>query len=217
MRTALAASVMGVVWLAADAVTLCAQTAVDQTVVEEAVRRQEQAILMRKKLADAQAAQQRKDWNTAVKLYEDALELGKRIGPTVEAENQQVVSGLVTCRIELAKEAQKWGRYGDAEAQLSRAFAVAPRDARLPKLMEENQRLLAENRRTSPSKEITEKVLPEIEKLREQVDIMVQDGKLLYEVGRLDEAEARLREAALPLFAAGGRGQVCPGLPRARV
>ncbi|MCX8156243.1 MAG: hypothetical protein N3J91_07340 [Verrucomicrobiae bacterium] len=196
MRTALAASVMGVVWLAADAGRVCAQTAADQAVVEEAVRRQEQAILMRKKLADAQAAQQRKDWNTAVKLYEDALDLCKRIGPTVDAENTQVVNGLVACRIELAKEAQKWGRYGDAEAQLTRAFTVAPRHPQLPKLMEENQRLLAEHRRTSPSKEITDKVLPEIEKLREQVDIMVQDGKLLYEVGRLDEAEARLREAA---------------------
>ena len=41
-----------------------------------------------------------------------------------------------------------------------------------------------------------QKVLPEVIKKKEQVEVMVQDGKFFWEVGRLEEAEAKLKEAA---------------------
>lgn len=81
-----------------------------QEVIDEAVRRQADAVLLRKKVEEAQAVQQTGDQLAAAKLYEEAWALIEKIGPssTVEAETAAVTAGLVQARLALAKEAQKY-------------------------------------------------------------------------------------------------------------
>ncbi|HON07504.1 MAG TPA: hypothetical protein PLW02_05315, partial [Verrucomicrobiota bacterium] len=170
------------------------QTPVD-IAAEEAVRRQEQTILLRKKLADAQATYKKGEIEKAVQLYEDAYAILPKIGTGVEQESQQVISGLVGARLLIAEQYQKAGKYYEADAHISRALKVSPDDPKVIEMKKKNDQLIEETKRITPSREMIEKVLPEVEKQKDKVAVLVQDGRLLWEVGRLKEAEAKLKEA----------------------
>ena len=170
------------------------------TADEEAVRRQEQSILLRKKLADAQAAQKRNDLELAVRYYEDAYKLIPDIGltTTIEPETKLVVSGLIDVRMKIAKEAQKLGRLEDlreADAQVTRVLRIDKNYREAIEFKKVNDRLLAEAKKMSPSDDMFTRVLPEAKKEAEQVDALIQDARFLWELGRLDEAREKLKEA----------------------
>jgi hypothetical protein len=84
-----------------------AQTPAD-IAAEEAVRRQEQTILLRKKLVDAQATYKKGEIEKAIQLYEDAYAVLPKIGSGVEQEAQQVISGLWELGSCLPNNIRRW-------------------------------------------------------------------------------------------------------------
>src|SRR5580658_1235789 len=64
--------------------------------VNEAVMRQADVIVLRQKLDAANSAVQQKDFTAAAKLYQDAYNLVQTIGPGIQQEASQTVSGLVS-------------------------------------------------------------------------------------------------------------------------
>lgn len=162
--------------------------------VREAVRRQAFTIELRQKLEEAQRAEQRKDFATAAKLYEACFDLAQKIGPGVEAETQNIVAGLVSVRLELAKQARSRKALQEADAQIRAALRADPKNKAALQFKSENDRLIAEQAGTIPSAEVVDK-LPEVRSNKVNAATCVQDGKLLWEMGRLEEAEKKLREA----------------------
>jgi len=161
---------------------------------EEAVKRQEALILLRKTLASAQDAQTQNDLSAAARLYEEAYRFGQQVGAGAETEMRATVSGFSEVRIQQARTAQKRGDFFDADLHLKRVLSVDPANLEAQKLKTENDKALVALRGRVPSTPVQD-LRPEVVKLQEQVGQLVQDGKLLYEMGRLDEAEAKLKEA----------------------
>ena len=167
-----------------------------QTAEEESVRREENAILLRKVLKDAREDQKKGDLGSAAKLYEEAWALVQRIGDAgIEKERKEASAGFCAVYYELAKKSVTRAQYGDAKTQLNRILKVEPKHAAAQKMMADVEKTLAEQEGRRPSKE-TLAMLPEVDKARVTTATMVQDGKLLFEMGKLEEAEAKLHAAA---------------------
>src|SRR5215831_7371667 len=97
---------LGLTLLLAPATVSRAQAPAQETAVNEAVMRQANRVALRQKLADASAAQQRRDLANAAKLYDDSWSLVQSIGvANVEAEAAQARAGLAAVRLELARAA----------------------------------------------------------------------------------------------------------------
>ncbi len=158
------------------------------------MRRQAETIVLRQKLADAVAAEGRKDMVGAAKLYEDAYALVQRIGAGIDAEAEQAKKGLSQLRLTLAEDAAKRGDWKEADVQVTRALKVNPQDPKALEFKQKNDKTLAAQYPNMPHPEVEALVAP-TKKEREEAAKLVQDGKLLLELGKLDEAEAKLREA----------------------
>src|SRR6267154_2013873 len=92
-----------------------AQTAADlQPAIDESIRREAYTVDLHKKLADAQSAQKKGDNFEAAKLFTDCLGLIKKIGPGLDAEQKQVLAGVVPVRLQLAQQAQRRGDFAAA-------------------------------------------------------------------------------------------------------
>ena len=98
--------------------------------VTEAVLRQANTMVLRQKLVDARDAAARGDLAVAAKLYQDAYSLVQQIGSGIDVESAQTISGLVSVRLELARQAQRKGDYtGCRYADYSR-FESGPTKSR---------------------------------------------------------------------------------------
>jgi tetratricopeptide (TPR) repeat protein len=173
-----------------------AQASAAQIAAEEAVRRQDLTISLRKTLQDAQAARAKADLPLAARLYEEAWILVQRIGDaSIEKERQTTVAGFSETYLTLARRSYASADYEEASRQVARVLRVAPRNADAQALKVKVDAALKELEGLRPSKEIVA-LLPEAEKQKTDAGTLVQDGKLLYEMGKLDQAEAKLREAA---------------------
>ena len=164
-------------------------------VSDEAVRRQEALILLGKALTEARRAEAQGDLSAASTKYEEAYNLIQKIGVGVEQETRDTVSGMGTVRLALARQAQRRGRFEEAALHVNRVLAVDPKNEPARKFKTENDKALKALAGRRPSNEIRTQ-LPEFEKQQLTVGTMLQDGKLLYEMGKLEEAEAKLKEAA---------------------
>jgi type II secretory pathway component GspD/PulD (secretin)/tetratricopeptide (TPR) repeat protein len=171
-----------------------AQTPPQETAVNEAVYRQANRITLRQKLADAQAAQERRALPTAAKLYDEAWELVQSIGSGVDAERDQAIAGLAAVRLELARAAQRKGDYREARTQVDDVLRVDPANAAAVEFKAGNEKLLAEQRGAIPSEEVRSQV-PAILEEKAKASTLVHDGKLLYEMNKLNEADAKLKLA----------------------
>jgi type II secretory pathway component GspD/PulD (secretin) len=166
----------------------------EDAAVNEAVYRQANRIILRQKLAEAKAAQDRGALANAGKLYDGAWDLVQNIGSGVEAERDQTVAGLSAVRLELARAAQGHGNYLEARTQVNDLLRVDPTNAAAQQFKNNNEKLIAEQRGTTPSPETTAKI-PDFIEERVKASTLVHDGKLLYEMNKLDEADAKLKEA----------------------
>lgn len=170
-------------------------SAASQAAIDEAVRREADKIILHNNLQAAERARQQGDLVTAARLYESCYTLVQRIGVVaVPAENQQVVSGLVSILFELAHRSQEHKDYNKAEELYARILVVDPGNPAAMAARRENKKLLDLQAGTIPSQALIEKI-PAWHTNEVRVATMVQDGKLLYEAGKLDEAEAKLSEA----------------------
>lgn len=185
---------LALILLAAAAPGAFAQLAPQDAAVNEAVYRQAHRITLRQKLAEAQAAQERRALASAAKLYDDSWELVQKIGTGVEAEREQAVAGLAAVRLELARAAQRRGDYREARTQVDDVLRVDPTHAAAVEFKRGNEKLLAGQRGTIPSEEVRSQV-PAVAEEKITASTLVHDGKLLYEMGKLDESEAKLKQA----------------------
>ncbi|HRZ68102.1 MAG TPA: hypothetical protein P5037_01045 [Candidatus Paceibacterota bacterium] len=185
---------LALILLAAAAPGAFAQLAPQDAAVNEAVYRQAHRITLRQKLAEAQAAQERRALASAAKLYDDSWELVQKIGTGVEAEREQTVAGLAAVRLELARAAQRRGDYREARTQVDDVLRVDPTHAAAVEFKRGNEKLLAGQRGTIPSEEVRSQV-PAVAEEKITASTLVHDGKLLYEMGKLDESEAKLKQA----------------------
>jgi type II secretory pathway component GspD/PulD (secretin) len=187
----------GLVFLLVATLSATAQTVpADANIAsEEAVRRAADTMQLRKKLVLAQAAQERKDYPLAAKLYEDCYTLVQRIGPaTIQPEAQQTVAGLTNVLLELAHQAQARHDYATADERIKRVLIIDPQNRVALAMAKDNKRLMALQAGTVPSPEVMAEV-PGFRTNEVRVATLVQDGKLLFEAGKLDAAEAKLEQA----------------------
>jgi len=175
-------------------VTAWAQVTPSQDAVTESLRREAAKIELRQKLVDAQAAQKRGDINAAARLYSESLLLTKRIGTGVEAEYQQVLTGLVQTQLTLAEHAQRRGEFDQADLHANVVLKEDPKNPTALVFKAENARIRASMTGLMPSQDTIAR-LPEAHNDRVTSATHVQNGKVLFEAGKFDEAEAQLNEA----------------------
>src|ERR1039458_5608597 len=185
---------LGFVLLLATAAMLPAQTSPTDAAVNEAVLRQANTIILRQKLLDAKNTAARGDLPGAAKLYEDAYTLVEQIGSGIPEEKAQTISGLVSTRLTLARQAQSQGDLHEADTQVSRVLKVDPQNAAALAFKKNNDRALASMRGKMPD-DATLQQIPYIANDKTEAGTLVRDGKLLYEMGKFDEAEVKLKEA----------------------
>jgi type II secretory pathway component GspD/PulD (secretin)/tetratricopeptide (TPR) repeat protein len=171
-----------------------AQTNPQDTAVSQAVYRQASTITLRQKLLDARTAWQRRDLAAAAKLYDDSWELIQRIGAGVEAEAEEVRTGLAAVRLELAQMAQARGDLREARMHIQDVLRVDPSNARALQMQALNEKRLVEMRGKIPSDD-AQHAVPGLIEERTKAATLVQDAKIFYEAGKLDEAETRLMQA----------------------
>jgi len=119
---------IGFAFLLASAAALSAQTTPADMAVNQAVLNQANTIVLRQKLADAKSTAARGDLVTAAKYYEEAYALTQQIGSGIDAETAQTISGLVSTRMQLARQAQANGDLREADTQVKRVLKVDPKN-----------------------------------------------------------------------------------------
>jgi tetratricopeptide (TPR) repeat protein len=189
---------LGFILILAGTLVLPAQTnsPVDMA-VSEAVLRQANTVVLRQKLEQARDVAAHGDLVVAAKLYEDAYQLVQQIGSGIPAETEDTVSGLVSARFELAREAQRRGDAKDlleADTQISRVLKVDPKNPAALDFKRRNDRMIAALRGQVPD-DATLQQVPTIANEKMEADTLVRDGKLLYETGKFEEAESKLEQA----------------------
>src|SRR5206468_255452 len=115
MKPMIKAAIASVCLIAICASTAVAQTPELQSAIDEGIRREAYKLELHKKLADAQAAQKKGNNFEAARLYTDCVGLIKKIGVGVEAEQKQLVTGIVPVRLQLAEQAQRSGDFANAD------------------------------------------------------------------------------------------------------
>ena len=134
---------LGLILLLAATAPVPAQTSPADTAVNEAVLRQANTIILRQKLLDAKNTAARGDLPGAAKLYEDAYTLVEQIGPGIDAEKAQTISGLASTRLALARQAQSQGDLHEAATQVNRVLKVDPQNPDALAFKKKNDALLA--------------------------------------------------------------------------
>ena len=172
-----------------------AQAPTDPAVAAEvAVRRQEQLIKAREKLAQARVAEARREILYASQQYNTALELVQGIGAMGDNERAEAISGLSRTTLMLADQAMGRGNFVEAKLHIDRVLKVDPTNELAQKMRQQNDRLAEENKGRVPHP-WAEVDLARAESNHVEAARFVQDGKLYYETGNLKEAEEVLRRA----------------------
>src|ERR1700679_992708 len=94
--------------------------------VQQSVINQANTIVLRQKLAQAQATAQQGDILGAAKLYQDCVSLAQTIGPGIEAETTQAIDGLAFPSLMLARDAQSRGDLREAETRVNQVLKADP-------------------------------------------------------------------------------------------
>jgi tetratricopeptide (TPR) repeat protein len=170
-----------------------AQLAPAEVAADEASRRQEAVILLRRTLAADQGLATR-DLDAASRLYEEAFRWVQLIGVGIDAETQETISGLAHVRLELAHRAQRRRDFQEASLHINRVLAIDPLNEQAIRMKRDNDRALEALAGRVPSPEVLA-LAPEVRAQRIQAQTHVQNGKALYEMGRIPEAEAELKQA----------------------
>ncbi len=180
--------------LLATAPSAWSQAPADETAANEAVYRQANLILLRQKLGEAKAAQDRHALPAAAKLYDEAWVLVQTVGTGVDAERAQTLQGLTEVRLELAHQAQRHNDLAGANDQVMDILHKDPSNAAALEFKKGNDKLLAQQQGKIPDAETTAQV-PGIIQQKVDAGTLVQDGRLLFELGKYDEAEVKLKQA----------------------
>ena len=190
MSTALT-PVMAALLLFAAAASLSAQSTPAELAEREALQREEQKLMLRSQLNEAQSAQGQKHWEEAARLCEEAYDLTQKVGAGVESETQQAVMGIATTRLKLATLAEAHGDLEGCGAHLNRVLNVDPKNAEALAFKERNDMAIEAMRPMTPNPEVVAQI-PEVREEKIKLAKMVQDSRLFLEMGKLDEAQSNL-------------------------
>lgn len=163
--------------------------AVNQSVLDQA-----NTIVLRQKLADAQATAQRGDIIDAAKLYRDCFDLAQRIGSGIDAETAQAVSGLAYTSMVIARDAQSRGDLREADVRVEIVLNADPKNPEALAFKRKNDQLLEAMKGKIPSAAVMDQV-PQMASQKVDASTLVQDGKVFYEMGKFDESAARMKDA----------------------
>ena len=191
-----ATSYLVLILLCGSQLRLAAQTSPNIIAGEEAARRQADSIQLRKTLVDARALKTSGDFPAAARKYEEALALVQRIGVGIDKERTETISGFVAVRLELAQKAQKRGDLAEADAQITRALRVDPKNPAAEKFKADNdRRILAQNGKVPSREELAR--IPEVRGERVKTSTLVQDARLWLRMSicRIVPAGAQLSRA----------------------
>ena len=125
--------IIGTLLVCAGLQTALAQSP-QQLAEDEAIRRAEKSILLRKTLESAESLQQQRDLEAAAKVYDEAWSLSEAVGPAAEAERAAAARGVSTVRFALANAKAKAGDYKGADANINRALRADPDNLRFHSL-----------------------------------------------------------------------------------
>ena len=120
----------------------------------------------------------RGELHPAARLYDECLDLVKKIGTGVEADTKQVINGMVAVRMRLAEEAQRHGDFAEANTQVGRILKELPKHDKALAFKRDNDKLRLENEGRMPSSETIAK-LPEVMNERVKTAILDRLGQLL--------------------------------------
>ena len=162
--------------------------------ITEGVRRQELTKRMQLKLADAQAAQKRGEIEGAAKGYDEAIQLGKKVGAGIGQEMKQAVNGVVDTGTHPVRQAQRRMDFAEADLLIKRMLSVDPKNPQALNLKKENDEAWRVARPMLPNPEKRE-MASDIYKNKMNAASLVQDGRFLYENGRMVEATKKLQQA----------------------
>lgn len=185
---------LGVVVLCGAVLVYPAQSSPQDTAVKEAVQRQHDTLVLRQKLADAQAAQARNDVGAAARLYEEAYKLVQAIGSGIDAETTATVNGLTAVQLELARAALKNGDVPQAKVHATRVVKVNPQHLEGLQLMRDVEARLDALKGRMPD-DATLQRARQVGDEKVQAGTHVQNARLLLEAGRPEEAEKELQKA----------------------
>ena len=162
--------------------------------VQQSVENQANSIVLRQRLADAQATAQRGDILGAAKLYQECVSLAQQIGPGIESETAQALAGLANTSLIIARDAQSRGDYREADLRVTSVLKADPKNPEAIAFKQKNDAILATMKGKMPSTAVMDQ-LPQIAAQKVDAATLVQDGKVLYEMGKLDDAELKLKQA----------------------
>ena len=104
-------------------------------------------------------------------------------------------AGVLGCADAIGEKGAITRGFREADAQVKRVLIVDPKNTVAQNFKQQNDRAIQERLGKEPSKE-TLQMVPEIQKERVNTSVLVNDARLLMEMGKLDEAEAKLKQAA---------------------
>ena len=182
--------ILGTLLVCAGLQTALAQSP-QQLAEDEAVRRAEKSILLRKTLESAESLQKQRDLEAAAKVYDEAWALSDGVGPSAEAERAAAAQGVADVRFRLANSAAKAGDFKTADTHISRALRADPNNTLFRTFKRENDARLADLVGKVPSDEALQ-FIPEFRTNHIKVATSVQNARLLLELGKQEEAEKTL-------------------------
>jgi general secretion pathway protein D len=165
-----------------------------EAAVAESVRRQAAKVMLRQQIAEAQAAENRRDTPTAARLYSKCWDLILSIGTDVDQEIQVVRSGAGRTHMDLAYAAQRAGNLHEADVHIKELLRIDPSNVAALDFKANNDKLILAAIPNNPSPE-TEALVPSILAANRTNAQLVQDAKLLFDLGKYDEAEFKAKTA----------------------
>lgn len=185
----------GLMLLITTVATAWSQSSPVTDAINESVRRQHTMGLLRQKLIEADDAAARRDLASASRRYEEAYNYVEQIGSGygIEADAQRARQGLVSVRLELARQAAKRNDLPEVKTQTDRVLMVDPQNSAALQMRAQNQKLMAET--VSPTQAAIE---AKNESITNQHDakVLARNAAVYLEAGKLVEAERELKEAA---------------------
>ncbi|MGA2867821.1 MAG: hypothetical protein ABSF34_01485 [Verrucomicrobiota bacterium] len=143
--------------------------------VQQSVINQANTIVLRQKLAEAQATAQQGDILGAAKLYQDCVSLAQTIGPGIEAETTQAIDGLAFTSLMLARDAQSRGDLREAETRVNQVLKADPNNPAALAFKKKNDQLLEAMKGKIPSAAVMDQV-PQLVAQKVDANTLVQDG-----------------------------------------
>ena len=162
---------------------------------EEALRRQETTIALRKTLQEARLLHRQRDLPAAARMYERTLGLAKELGgASLEHEQATAMAGWAHIQLLQALEEQQKGEFTKAAEFAQKVLDLDPQHKDAQAFQRFNAMVQQAQGGPRSSKEALTKSI-ELRKEHEKIRILLRDGLLYFNNRQWAEAEQKFRDA----------------------